>query len=166
MQRAYRFGARHIGVTLQRTAAGRFAANVDGQVREVEAALLDPSTLQLTVDGIVHTVQVARVGDAYHVATGGEVYILEPALAGTPAGGHPAILTTPQIVAPMPGKVLQVLVHAGQEVGAGDGLLILEAMKMEHRMTADAPATVRAVHVADGQMVDAGTVLVELDYRP
>ena len=76
------------------------------------------------------------------------------------------MLASPQIVAPMPGKVLQVLVRAGQQVAAGDGLLILEAMKMEHRMTAEAPATVRAVHVADGQMVDAGTVLVELEYAP
>jgi biotin carboxyl carrier protein len=166
MQRAYRFGSRHLAVTLQRTAAGRFAAIVDGQAREVEAALLGPSTLQLAVDGLVHTVQVARVGDAYHVAIDGEVYVLQSALVGALAGDHPAVLATPQIVAPMPGKVLQVLVQAGQQVAAGDGLLILEAMKMEHRVTAEAPATVQAVHVADGQMVDAGAVLVELEYAP
>jgi biotin carboxyl carrier protein len=64
----------------------------------------------------------------------------------------------------MPGKVLQVLVRVGQSVAADEGLLVLEAMKMEHRIAAEAPATVRAVHVADGQMVDAGAVLIELEY--
>lgn len=164
MQRTYRCGSRHLDVSLQRTAAGHFAMTVDGRARAVEAALLDASTLQLAVDGVVHTVQVARVGDAYHVAIAGEVYVLLPASARTPARDHPVVLAMPQIVAPMPGKVLQVLVQAGQQVTAGDGLLILEAMKMEHRMTAEAPATVRAVHVIDGQMVDAGAVLIELEY--
>jgi 3-methylcrotonyl-CoA carboxylase alpha subunit len=164
MQRAYRFGGRHLGVGLQRTAAGRFTVTVDGRVREVEASLSNSATLQLVVDDVAHTVQVARVGDAYHVAIGGEVYVLMPVVGGIPAGDHPAVLATPQIVAPMPGKVLQVLVQAGQRVAAGDGLLILEAMKMEHRLTAEAPATVRAVRVADGEMVDAGAVLVELEY--
>lgn len=164
MQQAYRCGGHHLGVTLQRSAAGHFTATVDGRAHAVDAALLGASTLQLAVDGVVHTVLVARIGEAYHVAIAGEVYVLVPAAALAAAGGHPVALAPPQIVAPMPGKVLQVLVQAGQQVAAGDGLLILEAMKMEHRMVAEAPATVRAVHVADGQMVDAGTVLVELAY--
>lgn len=164
MQHAFRCGARQLSVTVQRSGPARFALTVDGRSYEVEAALLDDSTVQLVADGVVHTLPVVRIGDAYHVAISGEVYVLTPTAAGTGAGEHHAVLATPQIVAPMPGKVLQVLVRPGQTVAAGDGLLILEAMKMEHRMTAEAAATVRAVHVADGQMVDAGAVLVELDY--
>lgn len=164
MERTYRYGGRQVTVTLQRTEAGRFAAQVEGQSHAVDAALLDASTLQLSVDGVSYLAQVARIGDAYHVAIGGETYALAPAAAGSAAGEHLSILAVPQIVAPMPGKVLQVLVRAGGEVATGDGLLILEAMKMEHRIVAEAAATVRAVHVSDGQMVDAGAVLVELDY--
>jgi biotin carboxyl carrier protein len=164
MEHAYRSGARQIAVRVQRSGPARFSLIVDGRQYEVEATLLNASTVQLIADGVVHTLPIARIGDAYHVAIGGEVYVLTA--TGAAAGGdndHP-VLAAPQIVAPMPGKILQVLVRAGQAVAAGDGLLILEAMKMEHRMTAEAPATVRAVHVADGQMVDAGAVLVELDY--
>ena len=61
-------------------------------------------------------------------------------------------------------KVLQVLVELGQTVAAGDGLVVVEAMKMEHRIAAEADAVVRAVHVSAGQMVDGGAVLIELDY--
>ncbi len=164
MQRSYRYGNRHLTVAVQRTGPGRFTVTMEGQARAVEAALLGTSTLQLVVDGVAHAVEVARIADAYHVALAGEVYVLTPEAAGAGAGDRPPLLAPPQIVAPMPGKVLQVLVQAGQQVAAGDGLLILEAMKMEHRMVAEAPATVRAVHVNDGQMVDAGAVLVELEY--
>lgn len=164
MLRSYRSGARHLTVAVQRTAADRFTVAVDGQSRAVEAALADSSTLRLVVDGVSHTAHVARIGDTYHVAIGGAVYVLAPEVAGAAAGDQPTTLAVPQILAPMPGKVLQVLVEVGQQVAAGDGLLILEAMKMEHRMVAEAPATVRAVHVVAGQMVDAGAVLVELEY--
>jgi len=164
MEHLYRCGTRRLAVTVRRTAPGCFAVTVDGQERTVEAAPLDPSTLQLVLDGTVYTLPIARVGDAYHVAIDGQVYVLVPDAASA-GGNHAALLAPPQIVAPMPGKVLQVLVQAGQSVAAGDGLLILEAMKMEHRMVAEAPATVRSVHVVDGQMVDAGVVLVELEYE-
>jgi biotin carboxyl carrier protein len=164
MLRSYRSGARHLTVAVQRTAADRFTVAVDGQSFAVEAALADASMLRLVVDGVSHTAQVARIGDTYHVAIGGAVYVLTPDVAGTTASDQPTVLAVPQILSPMPGKVLQVLVEVGQQVAAGDGLLILEAMKMEHRMVAEAPATVRAVHVVGGQMVDAGAVLVELEY--
>jgi pyruvate carboxylase subunit B len=65
----------------------------------------------------------------------------------------------------MPGKILSVLVEEGQEVASGDGLLILEAMKMENRIVAEAPAVVRRVHVSDGQMVEGGALLIELEFQ-
>jgi biotin carboxyl carrier protein len=165
MERGFRYGARHLAVAVQRTAAGQFAVAVDGAPHRVDATLLDPSLLELVVDGVTRTLPIMRVGDAYHVAIDGEVYVLTPEAAGIAATDHPVVLAPPRIVAPMPGRVLQVLVQVGQPVAAGDGLLLLEAMKMEHRITAEAAATVRAVQVADGQMVDAGVVLIELEYE-
>jgi len=64
----------------------------------------------------------------------------------------------------MPGKVLEVLVQPGDRVEIGDGLLILEAMKMENRLIAEAAATVAEVKVAAGDMVEGGRVLVVLTY--
>ena len=76
-----------------------------------------------------------------------------PARAEVPGGCH----------APMPGKILAVRVTSGQSVKKGETLLILEAMKMEHEVTAPHDGVVRDVLVEAGQQVDAGAVLVALD---
>ena len=68
-----------------------------------------------------------------------------------------------RIAAPMPGRVLTFAVRPGQRVKAGERLLVLEAMKMEHRIVAPAAGTVRATHVAEGDQVSEGALLVELD---
>lgn len=64
--------------------------------------------------------------------------------------------------APMPGLVARILVTPGQTISPGQGLVVLEAMKMENELRATAPGTVRAVAVATGQAVDKGQVLIEL----
>jgi pyruvate carboxylase subunit B len=63
--------------------------------------------------------------------------------------------------APMPGLVVRVLVEPGQEVAAGSGLVVLEAMKMENELKAPAAGTVGAVRAQTGQAVEKGEVLVE-----
>jgi biotin carboxyl carrier protein len=67
------------------------------------------------------------------------------------------------LVAPMPGLVVRVLAEPGQSVGAGQGLVVMEAMKMENELRAPAAGTVRAVRVTPGTAVEKGAVLVELD---
>jgi acetyl/propionyl-CoA carboxylase alpha subunit len=68
-----------------------------------------------------------------------------------------------ELVAPMPGTVIRVAVRAGDSVAAGDPLLVLEAMKMETPMPSPYDATVKAVHVEEGDRVERGALLVELD---
>ena len=63
----------------------------------------------------------------------------------------------------MPGGVLDVLVSTGDAVTAGQALLVLEAMKMEHRVTAPYNGKVTAVHVAQGDRVQQGEVLLEVE---
>jgi propionyl-CoA carboxylase alpha chain len=65
--------------------------------------------------------------------------------------------------APLPGAVTKVLVSVGDAVAEGDGLLVLEAMKMEHTLRALGAGTVRAVHAVSGQQVDVGDLLVEME---
>jgi pyruvate carboxylase subunit B len=67
--------------------------------------------------------------------------------------------------APMPGLVVRVLVEAGQEVSAGTGIAVLEAMKMENELKAPGAGVVGAVRVAAGEPVEKGQVLVELRAR-
>ena len=162
MQIGYRSGSRHLVVGVHRDAPGQFTVAVDDASHAVTAALLDANTIQLVIGGDARTAYVVRVGGTTHVWIDGEVYQLTPEAAGS-ASGH-VVHLQPQVLSPMPGKVLQVLVEVGQAVAAGDGLVIVEAMKMEHRIAADGDAVVKAVNVATGQMVDGGAVLVELEY--
>ncbi len=67
------------------------------------------------------------------------------------------------VTAPMPGKIASVLVRAGDVVAAKTLLVVLEAMKMEHRIEAPGGGTVREVHVAPGQLVPGGAALVTID---
>ncbi len=62
----------------------------------------------------------------------------------------------------MPGKIVKVAVREGESVDERELLIVLEAMKMEHRIEASTDATVRSVLVKEGQIVAAGTPLVEL----
>jgi propionyl-CoA carboxylase alpha chain len=67
------------------------------------------------------------------------------------------------LTAPMPGAVVRVLVEPGNAVTAGQTLVVLEAMKMEHSVAAPADGTVAEVRVQPGQQVEAGAVLVVVE---
>ena len=78
------------------------------------------------------------------------------AAAAAPSGPAP-------LVAPMPGLVVRVNVAEGDEVAAGQGLVVMEAMKMENELRAPAPGRVRRVLATPGTAVEKGVVLVEVD---
>lgn len=138
---SYRIGG--LGAAL--TASGRFA---------------DGASFEADVDGeLLHAV-VLRNGSDVEVRVGGRSFRIgtQPPKAATALGagaGH--------IAAPMPGRVLGVFVKPGQKVAAGDRLLVLEAMKMEHRLSAPAAGTVTVVGAAEGEQVAEGAPLVEIE---
>ncbi|WP_203296591.1 acetyl-CoA carboxylase biotin carboxyl carrier protein subunit [Luteirhabdus pelagi] len=68
-----------------------------------------------------------------------------------------------EIHAPMPGVILEVNISEGDSVSEGDTLCVLEAMKMENALTASKNATVKAVHIANGDTVDKNALLIELE---
>lgn len=67
------------------------------------------------------------------------------------------------MVSPMPGKILKIMTEAGKTVKKGEGLLVMEAMKMEHTIKANADGVVANVHCAEGDLVDGGVELVSID---
>jgi pyruvate carboxylase subunit B len=67
------------------------------------------------------------------------------------------------LVAPMPGMIVRVNVGQGDEVQAGQGLVVMEAMKMENELRAGAAGTVKRVHVAPGTAVEKGAMLLEME---
>ncbi len=153
----------------------------DGGEFEVDILATDGSTVHARVDGIDFSVSFERIGDDAAIVTvnGRRYRVFGAALrdrilvtagpmgfefARVEEGRSQAAkgLATPELCAPMPGKVLRILVKEGDEVEAGAGLLVLEAMKMETTLYAETPARVKRVLVEEGQMVDHGAVMIEL----
>jgi biotin carboxyl carrier protein len=102
----------------------------------------------------------ARAGESIVVSVGPHTFAFQPVQAAR--GGSRHSLATPLLTAPMPGKVLKVLVAEGDQVEAGQPLITVEAMKMETTLTAEGAARVKRIPVSEGQMIDAGAVLMEL----
>lgn len=162
----------------------RFEASVDGRTLEVEVAELEEGYVvvvegrRLEVDWRAGADFASMVisGRSYEVGlvprpTGYTVVLPEdsievelrdagagPATASRRASGGPL-----RVSAPMPGKIVRVLVQAGQAVAAGQGLVVMEAMKMENELRAPRPGTVRELAVGEGQAVETGTLLLVLN---
>lgn len=112
---------------------------------------LDPSgegPARLALDGVVHTLEVAS--EAEH----------RLAALGLGAGGHHRAR---EIRSPMPGLVLEVEVEEGAEVIAGQGVLIIEAMKMENEVTAPIAGVIADLAVEAGQAVEQGALLCRVE---
>jgi len=122
-------------------------------------------------DGVYRVVVNERAQLAYLAGSGAELWLhwngqvfhrpFHDERAGlktrTATGGHQSLS------APMPATVLKVQVAAGSIVHPGDTLVILEAMKMELPIRATGEAVVKAVHCREGELVQPGAVLVELE---
>jgi biotin carboxyl carrier protein len=105
---------------------------------------------------------VAHDGPYSHVAMAGQTWVLErhkPQQARRAGHGAPGAAG---LEASMPGLVLDVLVGEGDQVERGDTLVLLEAMKMELRITAPSSGRVTKVHCQAGQVVERGQALVEI----
>ena len=143
-----------------RIARGGLEVSVDGErVEGIALREATPSRVVLEAASVVRRFDVERAGDTVFVdGVAGNAAFRE--LPRHPGGE--VELAPGSLVAPMPGIVLRVNVAVGDAVAAKDELLVLEAMKMEHRITAPVAGTVAAVHVAAGDNVAAGTPLIVL----
>jgi biotin carboxyl carrier protein len=157
---------------------GLLHVDVDGRTHVVDARRVSDSVVSMLVqlDGAA---ALARSVDAACAAPGGngdvDVHIdgRAVALQIRPAGAFGrqkkegqagAAGAGPQrVIAPMPGKVVRVLVKPGDAVTARQGLVVVEAMKMENELRAARDGRVRDVAVKEGQSVDAGTVLLTVE---
>jgi 3-methylcrotonyl-CoA carboxylase alpha subunit len=133
---------------------------IDGRKLEASIVPMPDGSAMVELEGRRVRVAAARRRAAILAAAGpftAEFSIVEERAARR-AGG----LASHEVDAPMPGKVLKVLVGEGQGVAHGEALIVLEAMKMETTLYAESAAVVSRICVAAGQMVDHGTRLIEL----
>ncbi len=138
---------------------------VDGERREVRLWSCGPELVELETDGVLRRLEVQRVEDVHYVdgPLGPSVLRELPPLP-EPAPAAPAAAGS--LVAPLPGVVRRVAARQGDRVEAGALLVVLEAMKTEHRVAAPHDGVVGEVLVTEGQEVGAGTVLAVLAEWP
>ncbi len=126
---------------------------------DLEATIMVDGRLRLVhANGKVMFAHAAKVGDVWWVHCQGHTFNLEriePGATDSDDGGG--------LTAPMPGKVLEVLVAVGQNVTAGTTHMIHEAMKMTHRIIAAPEGLLRAVNIRAGDQVEQGVALLALD---
>jgi len=135
------------------------------QTLRAEIVSVSDAEIFLSVDGIGRRVFMARDGRRWLVSHGGREYVLEEPRKeeGASFHGEEGGKDGGLVKAPMPGKVIKVLVAEGEAVRKNQTLLIVEAMKMENEIKAGRECVVRKVHVAAGDLVDAARPLIELE---
>ena len=132
---------------------------LDGAAVPLSGHRLD-GALQVVVDGTIHRIPVLRDGDAIQVALPDGAWILRLRDPYVPAEGE--AVGQGRLHAPIPGRVVQVLVQEGEAVSRGQVLAVLEAMKTELRITAPADGVVAHIGCAAGDSVEEGTEIVTL----
>jgi len=138
---------------------GKFRVTLDGAPVEIGLEVLTDGRLRLHTPQGVMLAEVTAAGATRFVRVHGMDFVLERETStsrGTRAHGG-------GLEAPMPGVVTRVLVSAGQAVKQGQPLVAIEAMKMEHVLRAPRDGRVRAVAARQGEMVNGGAALVELE---
>jgi propionyl-CoA carboxylase alpha chain len=150
-RKRYSFGGEEYAVAYRLTRSG-LVAEGHSDVDVVEAR---PDRVVLDIAGVRRTFTIGRYEGLACVdsALGSVSFVAEPRFADPDAA-----LAAGSLVAPMPGTVVRVAVSEGDTVAAGDPLMWLEAMKMEHKITAPAAGVVSEL-VAVGKQVDLGTIL-------
>ena len=147
----------------------RDGLTLDGAPLDARLERLDDTTVLLVLDGASYVLTVeVNDGGAMRVTVQNHPIDLEikdeTALLLERFGfDDGSAAAEREIRAPMPGLVLRVLVEPGQAVEEGDGLVVLEAMKMENELRATAAGVVAAVHAQDGAAVGKNDLLVELE---
>jgi biotin carboxyl carrier protein len=142
-------------------AGGRWSCRLNGRDFEVDAVLVRPDVLSLRIGNLAYEVKSERLASGLHLwvgSTGFAVEVRDPrSLRGRTRAGDDG--GPKKVVAPMPGKVVRLLVSEGDEVESGRGVAVVEAMKMQNEIKSPKRGTVQKILVSEGAAVNAGDVL-------
>jgi biotin carboxyl carrier protein len=154
---------REIEVT--ESAPGHYHVVLDGKVYQIDAQRVGERTLSLIVQGNAYHIEVECPQEATSTllvrghAVSVEVLDLRQVRLRRALGASDVLDGPASMTSPMPGKVIAVLVKLGDVVQEGQGLVVVEAMKMENEIKAPKAGTVSSVNASVGAAVDAGALL-------
>lgn len=163
-------GAKPYAVEIKKRSETLFEVRVDGTLFEVDARKAPGDFWTMLIGHNPHDVDALAQNGTVRLAVDGETYEAEvvdydrKALLGRK---KKMVAEGPQEVrAPMPGKIVKLLAQAGEPVAEGQGLLIVEAMKMENVLKSPINGVVRQIFVAEHQAVEARMPLVTVEPNP
>jgi biotin carboxyl carrier protein len=142
-------------------ADGLWRCRVDGREVEVDAVLVQPDVLSLRVGSNAYEVKCERTASDLHVWVGSARFAVEVRDPRSLRGRARALDDhgPRKLTAPMPGKIVRILVRQGAGVEAGAGVLVVEAMKMQNEIKSPKKGTIQKILVSVGAAVNAGDVL-------
>jgi acetyl/propionyl-CoA carboxylase alpha subunit len=140
---------------------GRWSCRLDGTPIDVDAILARPDVLSLRIANKAYEVKCERVGADLHLWVGSIRFAAE---VRDPRSLRGRVRTDNEhgpkkLTAPMPGKVVRILVAQGAAIEAGAGVLVVEAMKMQNEVKSPKKGIVQKILIAEGAAVNAGDVL-------
>jgi biotin carboxyl carrier protein len=141
---------------------GRWSCRVNGKEAEVDAVPIRPNVLSLRIGNTAYEVKSERVANDWYLWVGSTRFAAEVRDPRSLRGRSRAQEERGprKIVAPMPGKVVRVLVREGDEVELGTGVAVVEAMKMQNEIKSPKKGKVQKVLVSEGVAVNAADILV------
>ena len=152
---------RSVEVAPQKDGAELTTITVDGRLVQAGAERISAGTYSILIGGKSVELSVQDTPGGWLVRASGREYhveIIDPRAWRRGRGAGIELEGRQQLVAPMPGKIVKVLVAAGEKVESGQGLLVIEAMKMQNEVRSPKSGTVEKV-AQEGQTVNAGEVL-------
>jgi biotin carboxyl carrier protein len=142
-----------------------FACSIDGKPVEADIAEIGSGTYSILMGGESLEVRITPRADGLSAFVGGNEYSLtvrDPREWRRKHGGATASEGRQQVVAPMPGKVIRILAKAGEKIETGQGVVVVEAMKMQNEVRAPKSGVVEKIFVKEGQSVNAGDALATI----
>ncbi len=159
------------GANASKATQGRLRFVLDGESQEADWAEISPGVYSIIIGSGSYEAYVTRLpGESpaqagpYRVTVGKWHYLVEVSDRRLQRYTTAAISTedAQEIHAPMPGRIVKILVRENQQVSLGEGLLVIEAMKMQNELRAPRSARVARIYVQEGTGVETGVKLVRL----
>lgn len=146
---------------------GRYQLTLNGKSLSVDAIRTGPLSFSILVEGRSNEIELEKKGNQYSVFFYNDLIEFElyearkfRAVELTKKSGPAGPL---KITAPMPGKIVRIMAQENSQVSEGEGLLIMEAMKMQNEIKAPRPGVVRKIHAKEGEPVSAQQILMLLE---
>ena len=141
---------------------GRMLCRLDGKDVNADAVVAARDVMSLVIDGLAFEIKRERVRDELHVVIGADRYAAEvrdPRSLRTRKAGAAGLAGPKKLISPMPGKIVRLLLGEGAEVHTGQGIIIVEAMKMQNEIKSPKDGVVKKILTMEGATVNAGEAL-------